>query len=668
MNHTDYLNLKQRVTRLAHEYYVLDAPTVSDAEYDVLFRRLQDAEKTNPAWLTSDSPTQRVGGALLDGFQPVTHRQPMLSLDNAMNAEAAAAFVVRVAQDLATPAETLEFFQEPKYDGLAVGITFRHGLFAFAATRGDGEVGEDVSAQIRTIHNVPLFLPALADVPLFEVRGEVVMRKADFDLVNAEREAKGEPKFVNTRNAAAGSVRQLDPAVTASRRLRFFAYHLGACDFQGSQVQAPPRQSDRIEWLVDLGFEVSKERSIALGTAGVQAAFERLAAQREALPFEIDGVVFKLNDLQLQQVVGWNNRVPRWAIAYKFPPQQQVTTLLGIDVQVGRTGKLTPVARLAPVFVGGVTVTNATLHNLGEVQRKDVRIGDQVVIQRAGDVIPEVVRPLVERRTEVLPEFKMPEACPVCGSLVHKEVDKANHYCTGGLSCSAQRLSALTHFASRLAMDIDGLGEGVVQKLLNAGLVSRPSDLYQLEEARLAEMDGFGAVSAQNLQAAIAATKGIGLHRLLFALGIPEVGEATAKDFARHFGSMAALMAASGPELLAVRGVGPATADSVLQFFANEANSAEVARLCHFVQPTAPVVSGSSNVAGKTFVITGTLSAPRESFKERIEAAGGKVSGSVSKKTHYVLAGTEAGTKLDKANELRVQVLSEADFELLLGE
>lgn len=667
MQLSDYQALKTLVTRLAHEYYVLDAPSVSDAEYDVHFRQLQAMEQARPEWVTPDSPTQRVGGTLLAGFQEVTHREPMLSLDNAMTADEAAAFVQRLASTLGTPSDSLVFFQEPKYDGLATSISYRYGLFAAAATRGDGFVGEDISAQVRTIRNVPLDIPALRAVPLFEVRGEVVMRLQDFETVNQERVAAGEDPFVNTRNAAAGSVRQLDPSVTAKRRLRFFAYHLGACDFGDSEVDAPSQQGQRIDWLEQLGFEASPMRQLVSGPAGVQAAFEQMAAQRAGLPFEIDGVVFKLDDIELQSVAGWNNRVPKWAIAYKFPPQQQTTSLVGIDVQVGRTGKLTPVARLAPVFVGGVTVSNATLHNLDEVRRKDLRVGDMVVVQRAGDVIPEVVRSLADRRTEELPLFEMPSQCPVCGSPVRKDEDKANHFCTGGLTCQAQRLFALTHFASRLAMDIEGLGEGVVQKLLTSGLVQRPSDLYALDFEQVAQLDGFGEVSASNLKRAIASSKGIALHRFIFALGIPGVGETTAKDLAKHFRGIPELMAATENQLLSIRDVGPATAQSVSQFFRNEQTRIEAHTLAEAVAPEAPPCLVESGLTGKTFVITGTLSAPREEFKARIEQVGAKVSGSVSKKTSFVLAGSEAGSKLDKAVELGVPVLTEAEFDALLA-
>lgn len=658
-----YTTLKAHVAHLAQQYYVLDAPTVTDAEYDKLFRELQQLEAEHPDWLQPDSPTQRVGGALLEGFQKVQHRQPLLSLDNAMTSEEAASFVARLASLTGRAQEDLVFFQEPKYDGAAGAIAYEYGRYTEAATRGDGTTGEDITAQVKTIRNIPLFIPQLADVPRFEVRGEIVMKLVDFAAVNAARAAAGEALLVNPRNAAAGALRQLDPAITAQRQLRFFAYGLGICDVE----DLPGTQSARIDWLTQLGFEVSASRGLVRGPRELQEVFEALAAQRANLPFEIDGVVFKLDDISLQEVAGWSNRVPRWAIAYKFPPQEQVTKVLDIDVQVGRTGKLTPVAKLAPVFVGGVTVSNATLHNEAEARRKDVRVGDDVVVRRAGDVIPEVARVLSERRVSELLQFSMPSACPVCGAAVRKDEDKANHYCTGGLTCSAQQLFAMTHFASRLAMNIEGLGEGVVQRLLQAGLVSRPSDLYHLDVQAMAALEGFGPVSAKNLQEAVELSKGIALHRFLAALGIPDVGEVTAKRLAQKFGNFAAVQSASYDELLGVPTVGPETAGAIRAFFDNPQNLVEVDKLLAAVAPAEAQVVQAQGLAGKTFVITGTLSAPRESFKERVEAAGGKVAGSVSARTTYVLAGSEAGSKLTKALELKVPVLSEMDFDALLA-
>lgn len=663
----EYESLKNTVTRYAHAYYVQDAPLVSDAAYDSLFRALQDMEKAHPGLATQDSPTQRVGGAVLSGFPAVKHAIPMLSLDNAMTAVEAREFVTRVASTVSIAEEELSYFQEPKYDGASASLVFEFGHLTQAATRGNGEAGENVTAQVRTIQNVPLRLAALANVPRFEVRGEIVLPLKDLELVNRQREADGQPAFVNTRNAAAGSVRQLNPAITAKRRLRFFAYGLGACDFGGQGITLPDLQSARIDWLVSLGFEVSPHRGVVKGVDGVLAAFERLQELRDSLPFEIDGVVFKLDSIALQEIAGWSNRVPRWAIAYKFPPQEQVTRLLGIDVQVGRTGKLTPVARLEPVFVGGVTVSNATLHNEQEVTRLDARIGDFVVVRRAGDVIPEVARSLTERRVEDLARWAMPVACPVCGSPALRSEGEANHYCTGGLACSAQRLFALTHFASRLAMDIDGLGEGVVQRLIQAQLVSRPSDLYRLDETQVSKLEGFGKVSAAKLVSKIAASARPALNRFIYALGIPTVGETTAKAFALRFGAWEAFRVATEDELLAIPDVGPTTAQRVLAFFANPDNAEETIRLVDLVAPQAQQRAQSQPLLGKTFVITGTLSQPREAYKERIEAAGGKVSGSVSAKTTYLLAGAEAGSKLDKATALNVPVLDEAAFEVLLA-
>lgn len=663
-----YLSLKQKVTELAHQYYVLDAPTVSDAEYDVLFRELQTFEAAHPEWVAPDSPTQRVGGALLKGFSEVKHLVPMLSLDNAMNAPEAVAFIERLATTLGKPAKSLVFFKEPKYDGASCSLVYEWGRFVNAASRGDGETGEDITAQVRTIQNIPLFISSLATVPRLEVRGEVLMPLKDLEAVNRQRVAAGEKPFVNTRNAAAGSLRQLDPAVTAKRRLRFFAYSLGYCDFADSGLVLPSAQSTRIEWLWGLGFEISSLGELVSGADEVQAAFERMQALRAELPYEIDGVVFKLDDVALQEKAGWSNRVPRWAIAYKFPPQEVVTTLLGIDIQVGRTGKLTPVARLSPVFVGGVTVANATLHNQDEIERLDARVGDQVVVRRAGDVIPEVSAVLAARRTQPLDAFVFPATCPVCGSPALRAEAEAHHYCTGGLACDAQRLHAVVHFASRLAMDIEGLGEGIVSRLQEAGLVKRPSDLYDLTPAALSQLDGFGEVSAVKLVGSIANSIGAPLHRFILALGIPGVGEATAKELARHFMTWEALSQAGFDTLLTVRDIGPGTATNIRWFFSHEENQAEVAKLAQVVAPAAVVRSSAQHLAGKTFVITGTLSQPREAFKERIEAAGGKVSGSVSAKTSYLLAGAEAGSKLDKATALKVAILDEAAFEALIGE
>lgn len=662
-----YEQLKQEAAYHAHRYYVLDDPVISDGDYDNLFRRLQTFEQDNPDLVTPDSPTQRVGGPLLNGFEEVQHQVPMLSIDNAMNAQEAADFARRLAAQLGVRAEELAFFVEPKYDGASCSIVYEHGLLTQAASRGDGFTGENITAQVKTIRNVPLKLQGFEDVPRFEVRGEVLMTKKDFLAVNEAQAAAGEKLFANPRNAAAGSLRQLDPSVTAKRALRFFGYSFGACDFGDSVLALPSLQSERIAMLKDLGFEVSTSTFSATGPAEIESVFQIMAARRASLPFDIDGVVFKLDSVALQDKAGWSSRVPRWAIAYKFPPEEATTTLLDIDLQVGRTGAVTPVARLQPVFVGGVTVANATLHNADEIARLGVLIGDRVVVRRAGDVIPEIVRVVTESRTGSERAFVMPTACPVCGSAVHQEEDKAVHRCTGGLNCEAQRLFAITHFASRLALDIEGLGEGIVQKLLDADLVHRPSDLFSLKAEVLAELEGMGKVSAKKLISRLAECRAPELNRFIYSLGIPNVGETTAKDLAKFFKTWSAFSQATQGQLLQVANLGPITADNVVSFFANAENAQEAQKLATQVQPKEVQVSDSAQIfAGLTFVITGTLSLPREVFKERIEAAGGKVSGSVSKKTSYLLAGAEAGSKLTKAEELGVAVLSEEAFEALM--
>lgn len=662
-----YEQLKQEAAYHAHRYYVLDDPVISDGDYDNLFRRLQTFEQDHPGLVTSDSPTQRVGGPLLNGFEEVQHQVPMLSIDNAMNAQEAADFARRLASQLGMSAEELAFFVEPKYDGASCSIVYEHGLLNQAASRGDGFTGENITAQVKTIRNVPLKLQGFEDVPRFEVRGEVLMTKKDFLAVNEAQAAAGEKLFANPRNAAAGSLRQLDPAVTAKRALRFFGYSFGACDFGDSVLALPSLQSERIAMLKELGFEVSTSTFSATGPAEIESVFQIMATRRASLPFDIDGVVFKLDSVALQDKAGWSSRVPRWAIAYKFPPEEATTTLLDIDLQVGRTGAVTPVARLQPVFVGGVTVANATLHNADEIARLGVLIGDRVVVRRAGDVIPEIVRVVTESRTGSERAFVMPTACPVCGSAVHQEEDKAVHRCTGGLNCEAQRLFAITHFASRLALDIEGLGEGIVQKLLDADLVHRPSDLFSLEAEVVAKLEGMGKVSAKKLISRLAECRAPELNRFIYSLGIPNVGETTAKDLAKFFKTWSAFSQATQGQLMQVANLGPITADNVVSFFANAENAQEAQKLATQVQPKEVQVSDSAQIfAGLTFVITGTLSLPREVFKERIEAAGGKVSGSVSKKTSYLLAGAEAGSKLTKAEELGVAVLSEEAFEALM--
>ena len=650
--------LREQIERHNHQYYVLDAPEITDAEYDRLFRSLQDLEREHPELLTADSPTQRVGGRRLAKFEPLAHRTPMLSIDNAMNADEASAFARKALEDLGITESALEWISEPKYDGLSCALVYEDGVLVQAGTRGDGAVGENVTAQVRTVRNVPLRLKKPV-AGRFEVRGEVLMSKAELKRLNAEALTKGDKPFANTRNAAAGSLRQLDPKITASRRLKFFAYGLGECE-----SALPDTQLKRIELLRELGFEASE---IARRIKGVQALLDRfneVAEVRAQLDFDIDGVVFKLNRIEHQERLGWTARTPRWAIAYKFPPEDAETTVENIDVQVGRTGVLTPVARLTPVTVGGATVTNATLHNEDEIRRLDVHIGDTVIIHRSGDVIPDIVRVVKEKRPVGVKRFKMPTRCPVCGSPVIKEPDQVAMRCSGGLKCPAQHLQSIVHYASRRAMDIEGLAEGQVMKMIDAGLLKKPSELYALTVEDLASLPGFGPVLAKKIVAAIAASRGRELPRFIFALGIPGVGEQTAKDLARAFGSFGALRAASTEELLQVEGLGPITAADIVEFFANTGNRAEADALAKAVSPKETSKStGSTALSGKTFVITGTLSVPREQIQALIEAAGGKVSGSVSKKTFVVVAGEAAGSKLDKAKALSVSIWSEEQLK-----
>jgi DNA ligase (NAD+) len=659
-----------------HLYYVLDAPTLPDAEYDRLFRELQDLETQHPDLRTSDSPTQRVGGKPLAQFDSVRHAVPMLSIRTETDTQAsgAQAFDARIRKELelADEAAPVQYVTELKFDGLAMSLRYENGVLVQAATRGDGEYGEDVTHNIRTIGQIPLRLKDAP--PLLEVRGEVYMRRDDFEALNARQRLriaageKGEKTFVNPRNAAAGAVRQLDPAIAAQRPLRFFAYGLGLV--QGGPAWAT--HSELLQALKAWGFPVAEQTSTALGADGLLDFYERTGAQRAQLPFDIDGVVYKVNSLALQQRLGFVSREPRWAVAHKYPAQEQITTVLGIDVQVGRTGKLTPVAKLAPVFVGGVTVTNATLHNEDEARRKDVRLGDQVIVRRAGDVIPEVVSVLPEsaQRPERGAIFTMPHICPVCGSAALREEDEADYRCTGGLFCSAQRKQAFLHFVQRRAVEVEGLGEKLVDQLVDAGLVSTLPDLYRLGFAAFAALDRMADKSANNLVEALEKSKATTLPRFLYGLGIRHVGEATAKALARHFGSIDAIMQASEADLLLVNDVGPTVAQSIHTFFAQAHNRevVEQLRACGLHWPAMEAASDAPKpLAGLTFVITGTLpTLGRDAAKALIEDAGAKVAGSVSKKTSYVLAGSEAGSKLDKALELGVPVIDEAALHHML--
>ena len=684
--------LRAEIERHNYQYHLLDTPLVSDAEYDRMFRQLQQLESEHPELAGPDSPTQRVGGAPLPQFEQVTHRTPMLSLNNAFSDDEVAAFDRRVREGL--DVEDVEYLAEPKFDGLAISLTYEQGVFMQGATRGDGYSGEEVTPNLRTIKSIPLRLKGGAVPGLVEIRGEVLMYRRDFDRMNLRQRANGEKEFVNPRNAAAGSLRQLDSRITARRPLRFFAYAVGVIE----GAAAPQTHGAMENWLERLGLPVCRERRVVIGAQGLMQFYSEIGARRAELPYEIDGVVYKVNSLAAQERLGYVARAPRFAIAHKFPAEEATTEVLAIEVQVGRTGALTPVARLKPVFVGGVTVTNATLHNLDQVRAKDVWVGDSVIVRRAGDVIPEVARVLPEKRPAGAAEFQMPRQCPECKSKVERLESEAVYRCTGGLYCPAQRKQALLHFASRRAMDVEGLGEKLVDQLVDAGIVRTPADLYdpqKLNAARLAELERMADKSAANVIAAIEKSKRSSLARFVFALGIYHVGEEVAKILARHFGSLDGLLNADWDALIAEKervqrenarrrtkgdalldpilpGVGPEIMQSVANFVSQQHNREviELLRASGAVREESPpaAVQGGS-VIGKTFVLTGTLPAlSRDQAKELIQSQGGKVVGSVSGKTDYVVAGTDAGAKLAKAEGLGITVLDEAGLlELLKG-
>ncbi len=691
--------LRERLHHHAFRYYVQDAPEIPDAEYDRLFQELKGLEERFPELRTPDSPTQRVLGQVLEGFSPVRHAVPMLSIrtETDTTEAGAKAFDARVRRELEWPVQEdapfgpVEYAAELKFDGLAINLRYEHGLLVQAATRGDGETGEDVTQNIRTIGQIPLRLQgngsdsgsrspdtsSAARWPdVLEVRGEVFMRRDDFEALNERQRQLGEKTFVNPRNAAAGAVRQLDPSVAAQRPLSFFAYGLG--EVVGWSL--PATHAGILDALQGWGLPVCSDRAVVRGAVGLVEFHQRMGARRDALPFDIDGVVYKVNRLDLQRQLGFVTREPRWAVAHKYPAQEQATRLNAIEVQVGRTGKLTPVAKLEPVFVGGTTVSNATLHNVFELRRKGVRVGDTVIVRRAGDVIPEVVGRMPGPRSDdgaYVPNFRMPRACPVCGSEVVRERGGMDHRCTGGLFCAAQRKQALLHFAGRRAMDIEGLGDKLVDQLVDGGLIRTLPELYRLGLAKLASLDRMAQKSASNLVAALEKSKHTTLARFLYALGIRHVGETTAKDLARHFGTLDRLMEASLDALLEVRDVGPTVAESLRTFFDQPHNREVVEQLraagIHWDErdPAATAEASAADLPlhGKTLVLTGTLPTwGREDAKARIEAAGGKVAGSVSKKTHYVVAGAEAGSKLDKARELGIAVLDEDGLKALLGD
>jgi DNA ligase (NAD+) len=681
--------LRQQLQHHSHRYYVLDEPEIPDAAYDRLFKELQAIELAHPELSSPDSPTRRVGGAPLAQFASVRHAVPMLSIRTETDTLATGAenFDARVRRelDLTLSDPPVAYVAELKFDGLAMNLRYENGVLVRAATRGDGEVGEDVTQNIQTIRQIPLRLNAAANAgsafdvpPVLEVRGEVYMRRDEFEALNERqrekiaRGAKGEKTFVNPRNAAAGGVRQLDPAIAAQRRLSFFAYGLGEVT---PAAQGGPAFNTHFELLMCLkawGFPVAEQTSVVSGAAELVAFHQRMGQTRDQLPYDIDGVVYKVNSLALQRQLGFVTREPRWAVAHKYPAQEELTTVLAIDVQVGRTGKLTPVAKLAPVFVGGVTVTNATLHNEDEARRKDVRIGDTVVVRRAGDVIPEVVSVVLEKRQAAAVQFTMPRQCPVCGSAAVREEGEADYRCTGGLFCGAQRKEAILHYAHRRAVEVDGLGDKLVELLVDANIIRTLPDLYRLGLTSLAGLERMADKSANNLLEAIKTSKQTTLPRFLFGLGIRHVGEATAKALARHFGQLDAIMNASEAALLEVDDVGPVVAQSIRTFF-DQAHNREVVeqlRACGVTwEEGGPAERAPQLLSGKTFVITGTLpTLGRDEAKDLLEAAGAKVAGSVSKKTDYVLAGTEAGSKLTKALELGVKVLDENQLmELLNG-
>jgi DNA ligase (NAD+) len=662
--------LRREIEEHNYRYYVEDAPSVSDAEYDALYRELEGLESRYPDLRSPDSPTQRVGGERLAQLAPVRHAVPMLSIrtETDTTVAAAAKFDARIRKDLglAPDAPPVAYMAELKFDGLAINLRYEKGRLTQAATRGDGEVGEDVTRNILTIRAVPQRLRTDHPPPLLEVRGEVYMTRADFAKLNERQRAAGGRLFINPRNTAAGAVRQLDPAMTTQRPLQFFAYGIGATH----GFDLPPTHSRLLDTLHKLGLPVNRDRKVARGAGDLAAFYESVAARRNDLPFDIDGVVYKVDDLALQQKLGFVTREPRWAVAHKFPAEEMPTEVADIQVQVGRTGAITPVAKLKPVFVGGVTVTNATLHNEDEIRRKDVRIGDTVIVRRAGDVIPEVVRVLAERRPKDAREFRMPKKCPECGSAIERLPDEAVARCTGGLVCPAQRKQALLHFAGRRAMDIEGLGDKLVDQLVDGGTVHTPADVYRLEVASLAALERMADKSAANVASAIDRSKSTALPRFIYALGIRHVGEATARDLARHFGALDPLMDADVDALLEVPDVGPVLAEAIRDFFAERHNRDVIAQLraagVHW-QEGPPQRAPRGPLAGMTVVLTGTLpSMTRDEAKALLEGAGAKVAGSVSAKTNYVVAGADAGSKLAKAEQLGVPVLDEDGLRKLL--
>ncbi|MDJ0906978.1 MAG: NAD-dependent DNA ligase LigA [Woeseiaceae bacterium] len=663
-------SLREQIRYHNYRYHALDDPEIPDAEYDRMMRRLQALEREHPELITDDSPTQRVGDAPVETFGTVQHEVPMLSLDNAFGEEELRDFHRRVADrlELELEADELSYAAEPKLDGAAVSLLYEDGRLVRGATRGDGTTGEDITHNVRTIEAIPLRLIGSGYPATLEVRGEVFMPKAGFEAYNEKAAAAGEKTFVNPRNAAAGSLRQLDPQLTAARPLDMYAYSVGRID--GGDL--PQTHSEVLERLQNWGLKVCPERRVVSGVEGCLDFYRDIGDKRDGLPYEIDGVVYKVDDLQQQRELGFVSRAPRWAIAHKFPAQEELTTVEGVEFQVGRTGALTPVARLKPVFVGGVTVSNATLHNIDELHRKDVRVGDTVTIRRAGDVIPEVVGVIRSRRPKGTRKVKLPERCPVCDSAVAREGDEAVARCTGGLYCSAQRAEALKHFVSRRAMDIEGLGSKIIEQLVSADRIHTPADIFTLTREEVAEMERMGEKSADNLVAAIEASRTTSLERFLFALGIREVGESTAAALAAYFGKLDLIMSATENELVAVPDVGPIVASRIRSFFGEKHNRDVIQALrdqgVSWDESEPQRSPADGKLSGKTFVLTGTLpNMTRDEAKKKIQAQGGKVTGSVSSKTSFVVYGDKAGSKLSKAQNLGVETIDEAGLDQLLN-
>lgn len=662
--------LRKKIRYHNHRYHALDDPEIPDVEYDRLMRELQILEQENPKLITPSSPTQRVGEIPISAFGTVQHQMPMLSLGNAFSEDELQSFHRRVVDRLELEdVRIVQYAAEPKLDGAAVSLLFEDGQLVRGATRGDGTTGEDISHNVRTIQAIPLQLVGSGYPKRLEVRGEVFMPKAGFEAYNEKARAAGEKTFVNPRNAAAGSLRQLDPKLTAARPLDMYAYSVGVVE--GGRL--PDRHSEVISQLQEWGLKVCPERRVVAGIDGCLEYYEDIGKRRDDLAYEIDGVVYKVDDLKLQAELGFVSRAPRWAIAHKFPAQEELTKVEGVEFQVGRTGALTPVARLKPVFVGGVTVSNATLHNIDELHRKDVRVGDTVIIRRAGDVIPEVASVVASRRPKNTRRVQLPKACPVCNSRVEREEGEAVARCTGGLFCAAQRAEALKHFVSRRALDIEGLGSKLIEQLVESDRVKNPADLFQLSKAELSEMDRMGDKSADNLLRSIGASRSTTLSRFLYALGIREVGEATAEGLASHYGRLKKIIAASEEELQKVPDVGPIVASRIRAFFQEDHNLEVITRLrdSGVVWPESdPVVSPDDGpLAGEIFVITGTLAGmTRDEAKKLIQRAGGKVTGTVSGKTNYLIAGEKAGSKLAKAQKLEISILDAAGLQALIGD